>query len=178
MSSSEGTGDCSFLGGVDIGKGLRPVASLSSTAHMLSTLLSLTLAAGSFPLPSIDGKPLAATAEQKSFRLPMRFEKVRAFYDGQFTGDEAKGVTTKLSGTSGKRVLTLISTRAGDTWKKAIVREGEVETVVEVTPILRMQEELIEGNGKPLVQFIIGRSGDVDRAVEAIGDKHTEQIRK
>ena len=91
---------------------------------MLSTLLSLTLAAGSFPLPSIDGKPLAATAEQKSFRLPMRFEKVRSFYDGQFTGDDAKGVTTKISGTSGKRVLTLIPTRAGDTWKKAVVREG------------------------------------------------------
>jgi len=145
---------------------------------MLSTLLALTLTAGSFPLPSIDGKPLAATAEQKSFRLPMRFEKVRGFYDAQFVGDDAKGITAKVSGTTGKRVLTLISSRAGDTWKKAIVREGEVETVIDVTPVLRMAEEQIEGNGKPLVQFIIGRSGDVDRAVDAISRKHVEQIRQ
>lgn len=145
---------------------------------MLSTLLALTLTAGSFPLPSIDGKALAATPEQKTFRLPIRFEKVRSFYDGQFTGDEAKGITSKLSGTVGKRVLTLTSSRAGDTWKKAIVREGEIETVVEVTPVLRMEEAQIEGNAKPLVQFIIGRSADVDRAVEAIGTKHTEQIRQ
>ncbi|MDP3234781.1 MAG: hypothetical protein Q8N26_18510 [Myxococcales bacterium] len=144
---------------------------------MLSTLLALTLTAGSFPLPTIDGKPLAATAEQKSFRLPMRFEKVRGFYDAQFIGD-AKGITAKVSGTTGKRVLTLISSRAGDTWKKAIVREGEVETVIDVTPVLRMAEEQIEGNGRPLVQFIIGRSGDVDRAVDAIGRKHVEQIRQ
>lgn len=144
---------------------------------MLSTLVALTLAAGPFPLPSIDGKPLAATPEQKTFRLPMRFEKVRGFYEGQFTGDEAKGVTSKLSGTSGKRVLTLTSARAGDTWKKAVVREGETETVVEVTPVLRLEEAQIEGNAKPLVQFIIGRSADVDRAVEAIGNKHTEQLR-
>jgi len=145
---------------------------------MLSTLLALTLTAGSFPLPSIDGKALAATAEQKSFRLPMRFAKVRGFYDGQFIGDDAKGITTKLTGTTGKRVLTLVSSRAGDTWKKAVVREGEIETVIDVTPVLRMAEEQIEGNGKPLVQFIIGRSGDVDRAVEGIGRKHVEQIRQ
>jgi hypothetical protein len=41
-----------------------------------------------------------------------------------------------------------------------------------------MAEEQIEGNGKPLVQFIIGRSGDVDRAVDAISRKHVEQIRQ
>lgn len=145
---------------------------------MFSSLLALTLAAGSFPLPSIDGKPLAATAQQKTFRLPMRFEKVRSFYEEQFTGAEAKGVSSRLAGASGKRVLTLTSSRAGDTWKKAIVRESELETIVEVTPVLRMEEAQIEGNARPLVQFIIGRSGDVERAVEAIGDKHTEQIRR
>jgi hypothetical protein len=146
---------------------------------MLSLLAALTLASpGPFPLPSVDGKPLAATATQKSFRLPMRFEKVRAFYDEQFIGDDAKGVTTKLSGTTGKRVLTLASTRAGDAWKKAVVREGEIETVVEITPVMRMEEAQIEGNAKPLVQFIIGRSADVTREVEAISDKHVEQIRK
>ncbi|MBE2252540.1 MAG: hypothetical protein IAE78_23610 [Myxococcus sp.] len=145
---------------------------------MLSTVLALTLTAGAFPLPTIDGKPFAASAEQRTFRLPMRFEKVRGFYDAQFAGDEAKGVTVKVSGAPGKRVLTLASSRAGDTWKKAVVREGEVETVIDVTPVLRLAEEQIEGNGKPLVQFIIGRSGDVDRALQAIDRKHVEQLRQ
>jgi hypothetical protein len=145
---------------------------------MLSTMLALALTAGPFPLPSIDGKPLAATAEQKSFRLPMRFEKVRSFYQSQFVGDNAKGIVTTFSGTAGKRVLTIVSSRAGDTWKRAILREGESETVIDITPVLRLSEAQIEGNGKPLVQFIIGRSGDVDRAIEAIDRKHTEQIRK
>ncbi len=144
---------------------------------MLSLALSLSLTAGPFPLPAIDGKPPAVTAEQKKFRLPMRFEKVRAFYEGQFSGDEAKGVTTKAATSEGKRTLTIASTRAGDTWKRAVIREGEVDTLIELTPVLRLAETQVEGNAKPLVQFIIGRSGDVERAVEAIGDKHVEQIR-
>lgn len=144
---------------------------------MLSLAVSLALHAGSFPLPAIDGKPPAVSAEQKVFRLPMRFEKARAFYEGQFTGDDAAKVTTKVGTSNGKRTLTIVSSRAGDTWKKAVVREGEIDTVIEVTPVLRMAEEQIEGNAKPLVQFIIGRSADVDRAVKAIGDKHVEQIR-
>lgn len=144
---------------------------------MLSLALSLTLTAGPFPLPAIDGKPPAVTAEQKKFRLPMRFEKVRAFYDGQFSGDEAKGVSTKVGMADGKRTLTLVSSRAGDTWKRAVIREGEVDTVVELVPVIRVVETQIEGNAKPLVQFIIGRSADVDRAVDAIGEKHVEQIR-
>lgn len=144
---------------------------------MLSLVVALVLEAGPFPLPAIDGKPPAVTAEQKKFRLPMRFEKVRAFYDGQFAGDDAKGITSKVGSTDGKRTLTLTSSRAGDTWKKAVIREGDVDTAVELTPVLRMADTQIEGNGKPLVQFIIGRSADVDRAVNAIGDKHVEQIR-
>lgn len=144
---------------------------------MLSTLLALTLTAGAFPLPAVDGKPAAAAPEQKQFRLPMRFERVRGFYEGQFAGEGGKGVTSRLSGTPGKRVLTLTSSRPGDSWKKAVVREGEVETVVDVTPVLRLAEERIDGNGKPLVQFIIGRSADVDRAVKSIGDAHLEQIK-
>lgn len=147
------------------------------TGDMLSILLGLALHAGSFPLPAIDGKAPAVTSEQKKFRLPMRFDKVRAFYEGQFAGDEAKGITSKVSSSEGKRTLTLTSSRAGDTWKKAIIREGEVDTAVELTPVIRLSETQIEGNGKPLVQFIIGRSADVDRAVNAIGDKHVEQIR-
>lgn len=144
---------------------------------MFALALTLTLQAGSFPLPAIDGKPPAVTAEQKTFRLPMRFEKVRSFYEGQFTGEAAQRVTSKLGTSNGKRTLTIVSSRVGDTWRKAVVREGEVDTTIEITPVLRMAEEQIEGNAKPLVQFIFGRSPDVDRAVQAIGDKHVEQIR-
>lgn len=45
----------------------------------MSALLLTLLAAGPFPLPSIDGKALAVTDKQTTFRLPMRFEKARAF---------------------------------------------------------------------------------------------------
>lgn len=143
---------------------------------MLTMLAATLLTAGPFPLPSIDGKPLATTPEQKRFRLPMRFEKVRAFYDGQFATTE-EGVTRTMK-TAPVRTLTFTSKRAGDSWTRATITEGETETVVVVTPVLRMDDQLVEGNGKPLVQFVIGRSGDVDRAVQAIGEKHVEQIRK
>lgn len=143
---------------------------------MLTLLATALLTAGPFPLPSIDGKPLATTPEQKRFRLPMRFEKVRAFYESQFTAQE-EGLTRSLK-TVPVRTLTFTSKRAGDTWTRATITEGETETVVVVTPVLRLDDQLVEGNGKPLVQFVIGRSGDVDRAVQAIGDKHVEQIRR
>ena len=110
----------------------------------------------------------------------MRISSMQIFTTGvrHITNAQAEVARAQEQISSGKRVLTLVSSRAGDTWKKAIVREGEVETVIDVTPVLRMAEEQIEGNGKPLVQFIIGRSGDVDRAVDAIGRKHVEQIRQ
>jgi hypothetical protein len=47
---------------------------------MVPALLAIALTAAPFPLPAVDGKPLAVTEGQKSFRLPMRFEKVRASY--------------------------------------------------------------------------------------------------
>jgi hypothetical protein len=143
---------------------------------MLTTTLALLLAAAPFPLPSVDGKALAVSPTQKVFRLPMRFEKVRGFYQEQFTGDDAQGVTSRVSGASGKRVLTITSKRPGDPWTKALVREGEVDTVIEVTAVLQMKEESVSGSARPLVQFVIGRSADVQRAVEAIGDKHVNQL--
>jgi len=47
--------------------------------------------------------------------------------------------------------------------------------VVEVTPVLRMGEEAVSGQGRPLVEFIISRSPEVDRAVQGID--HLEQLR-
>lgn len=141
----------------------------------MSLVLLAVLAAGPFPLPAIDGKPLAVTDKQTTFRLPMRFEKVRDFYAAQFTGDAAKDVTVKPATAAAGRVLTITSKRKGDEWSKATITEKETETVVEVARILRMAGEDITGNGKPLVEFVFGRSAEVDKAVNGID--HTESMR-
>ncbi len=140
----------------------------------MSTLLLALVLAAPFPLPSIDGKPLAVTAKQKTFRLPMRFEKVKKFYAEQLLVQP--GVAQRETGVSGQRVLTLTTDAKGETWKKAVVRERETETVVEVTPVLVLDEEAISGRAKPLVQFVFGRSPEVTKAVEGID--HTEAVRK
>ena len=76
---------------------------------------------------------------------------------------------------SGKRVLTLTAKGKSESWVKALVREGEIDTVIEVTPVMRLAEEEISGNGRPLVEFIIGRSADVQKALNTID--HAEQMR-
>ncbi|MEW5739302.1 MAG: hypothetical protein AB1938_10275 [Myxococcota bacterium] len=140
-----------------------------------SLALALWLAAP-FPLPSVDGKPLAVTEAQKTFRYPLRFEKIRAFYEERFGKGQVPTVKWQVSGVPGERVLTLINTDKKDTWKKAIVREKDGETIIDVTPVLRLGEEEIVGNGRPLVEFVFGRSPDVDRAVQGID--HTEDLRR
>lgn len=146
---------------------------------LIAPLLAAALAAGPFPMPSIDGKAIAVVEGRKVFKLPMRFEKVRAFYEERFGAAKEPDVSMVVTGTAGKRLVTLTSKRAGDSWKKALVKEGEVETLVEVTAVLRLKEEEITGNGRPLVEFVIGRSGDVDQVVGPGIDKaHTEAIRK
>jgi hypothetical protein len=139
---------------------------------VIGLVLSLALAAP-FPLPAIDGKPPAVTANQKSFRLPIRFEKVKRFYVEQL-GKQAE-VTMKESSATGHRELTLSTKAKNESWTKAVVREGEMDTVIDVTPVVRLDEETISGNGKPLVEFIFGRSPDVDAAIKSID--HTEQMR-
>lgn len=138
----------------------------------MGTLVLLVLAS-SFPLPTLDGKPLAVTEHQTSFRLPQRFDKVRTFYVEQFKTRPA--VSFRVTGTPGQRVLTLTNHDKADTWRTATLRERETETVVDVVPVLRMEQTAIEGNGRPLVEFIIGRSPDVEKAVQGID--HTEAIR-
>jgi hypothetical protein len=140
---------------------------------MISLVLSMVLAAP-FPLPAVDGKALAVTDGQKVFRLPMRFEKVKQFYAAQL-GDGATAVEKSVEG---KRVLTLTAKGKAESWTKALVREGEVDVTIEVTPVMRLTEEQITGQGGPLVQFVIGRSADVQKAMDAIDQKHVEQIRK
>jgi len=142
---------------------------------MVSFALALCLAS-SFPLPSVDGKPLAVTESQKSFRYPMRFETVRAFYEARFGKGQVASVKWAVTGVPGERVLTLTNTDKADTWRKAVIHERAGETVIDVTPVLRLADEQIEGNGKPLVEFVFGRSPEVDKAVQGID--HTESIRR
>lgn len=142
---------------------------------MTAAALALFLSA-SFPLPSVDGKPLAVTESQKTFRYPLRFETIRAFYEERFGKRQVATVKWSMTGAPGERVLTLINADKKDTWRKAVVREQEAETVIDVTPVIRLADEQIEGNGRPLVQFVFGRSPDVDKAVQGID--HTDALRR
>lgn len=132
---------------------------------MLALLAALVLQAP-FPLPAVDGKPLAVSPGQRSFRLPLRFERVRAFYDAELAGQP--DVTVRLEGTPGRRRLVLTSKRKGDSWTRAVAKEGELETVVDVVPVLRLEEEQVQGSAKPLVEFVLGRSPEVQKALQSI----------
>lgn len=142
---------------------------------MTALALALLLAAP-FPLPSIDGKPLAVTEQQRTFRYPLRFETVRGFYAERFGQGQAPTVKWVVTGAPGERVLTLTNADKKDAWRRAVVREKAGETVIEVTPVLRLAEEQVEGHAKPLVEFVFGRSPEVDKAVQAID--HTEDLRR
>lgn len=142
---------------------------------MLTLALWVALAATPFPLPSIDEKPLAVTEGQTKFLVPLRFETMREFYTARLADPK---VTLALTRVNERRVLTVVSLRPSDGWKKAVIREGSMGTEVEVTPVIRVGEQQVLGNGKPLVEFVLGRSRDVDRAVEKIGDSHVEAIRQ
>jgi hypothetical protein len=136
--------------------------------------LVLVVLASPFPVPTLDGKPLSANEEQRTFRVPMRFQKVRAFYVTQLK--DWPEVTLTLTGTAGKRVLTIANRGRRDAWLKATVSERETETVIDVVPVLRMEETEVIGRARPLVQFIIGRSAAAEEA--AVNIDHTEQIRR
>lgn len=96
----------------------------------------------------------------------MRFEKVKTFYEDQFAGDAQHPI--KHAGASGNRTITLTSKRPTDAWKKAVIKEASLETTIELTPVMRMDDEGVEGRGTPLVEFIIGRSKEVDAALNSI----------
>jgi len=109
-----------------------------------------------FPLPSPDGKPLVAKEDQKQYRVPLRLRAVELFYRDRF--DKTPGVTLTVTKPQGPRTLTLKSTRKGDDWTRAIIREGEMETVIDITPVIRVGEEKVTGTARPLVEFILPRS--------------------
>src|SRR5690242_20358256 len=114
-----------------------------------------------FPLPLVGGKPVAASPGQKSFRLPLGYARVMAFYREQFRG--VAGVTLAERAPGGTldgapRELTIRSLRKTDAWASAVVREAEGGSIVDVTPVLRADAQDVKGAARPLVQFVIGRS--------------------
>jgi len=138
-------------------------------------MLWVAVGAAPFPLPSVDGKPLAVSEGQTRFVVPLRFDKMREFYRSQL-GDPQ--VVTTVSREQNGRVLTLVSRRSNEGWKRAVIRETAMGTEVLVTPVIRLGAQEVSGNGKPAVELILGRSRDVDQAVEKIDDAHLEAIRK
>lgn len=128
-------------------------------------------ALGAFPLPAVDGKPLAISDGQRSFVLPIRFERAHLFYK-QLLGQE-KGVTTKVAGSPGARTLTLVSRRSGDSWSRAVVHEQEMTTRVEVSFVIKVDPEKVVGNASPQVTFVIGRDPAAARAAAEI--EHTDR---
>jgi hypothetical protein len=120
-----------------------------------------------FPLPLVGEKPVAVAPGQKTFRLPLGYARVTAFYRDQLRG--VAGVTLAERTPAGApRELTIRSLRKTDAWASAVVREGEGETTVEVTPVLRADAQAVKGTAGPLVQFVIGRSAEARKAAESI----------
>src|SRR3954468_22632224 len=156
---------------------MRPQPTLHLALAAVLAVLTLGLPGGAgageqappepFPLPMIGGKPPAIAPGQKSFRLPLGYARVAAFYREQFRG--VAGVTlTERAPDGAPRELLVRSLRATDAWAKAVVREGEGGTTVEVTPVLRADAQDVKGGARPLVQLVIGRSDEARKAAEAI----------
>jgi hypothetical protein len=119
-----------------------------------------------FPLPSFAGKAPPVSPGQSRFRVPLRFARVEAFYRGRFGGDAGVGLAL-VRGDAG-RTLTITSRRPGDAWLKAVVREAEVDTAIEVTAGVRLQELPVEGHGRPQVQLVIPVSDEVVKMANSI----------
>lgn len=134
-------------------------------------VLSLVLAA--FPIPSIDGKPVSATAEQTQWTLPMRFEKAKKFYVERFKDNAEVRVDERSS--EGRRQLVITTRAKTETWTKAVITEREVDLRIDVTRVMRLTDEAISGTARPLVEFVFTRSPDVKKAIDSID--HTESMR-
>src|SRR3954471_1214207 len=120
-----------------------------------------------FPLPLVGGKPVAVTPGQKTFRLPLGYARVAAFYRDQFRGTAGVALVERAPGDAA-RELTLRSLRKTDAWSRAVVREVDGGTTVDVTPVLRADAQDVKGTAGPLVQFVIGRSDEARKAAESI----------
>ena len=127
-----------------------------------------------FPLPRPEGKPIAISPGQRVFRLPMRYARVERFYRDQFAADRSITITEDRS--EHQKVLNVISKRSDSAWSRVTVREGAVDTVVELTPMMRLGGEVIVGRGLPLVQVVIPLNPGVAEQAKAID--HMEDLRR
>ena len=118
-------------------------------------------------LPAVDNKPVAVSAGQRVFRLPMRFARVEAYYRALYATDAEVRMTVARDDAG--RTLTLQSRKPGDAWAKAVIREAPVDTVVEVTPVIRLGPEVVEARPqRPLVQFVFKHADEVQRQANSI----------
>jgi hypothetical protein len=116
----------------------------------------------------VGGKPIAIAPGQKTFRLPLGFARVAGFYRDQFRGVAGVTLTEHAPRRDAPRELVVRSLRATDTWAKAVVRETDAGTTVDVTPVLRADAQDVKGAARPLVEIVIGRSDEARKAVESI----------
>jgi hypothetical protein len=142
----------------------------SAFAALLLPLCAAAQAGQPFPLPAPDGKALAVSPGQKAFRLPVRFEAAERFYRQQF--DKQEGIRIHPELKDGRRLLRIESKRSGELWAKATLREGELETIVELVPVLRADETTVQGKAAPLV-IVIPRSREAAKMADEM--EHLER---
>lgn len=126
-----------------------------------------------FPIPTIDGKAPASAPDQSKWTLPMRFEKAKKFYAGEFKTNADVKLTERTR--DGHRELVITTKASKETWTRAVVIEREIDVSIEVTRVMRLNDEEISGTARPLVEFVFTRSPDIDKAVKSID--HTESMR-
>ena len=131
-----------------------------------ATVAAASAPVTAFRLPAVDNKPIATAPSQRVFRLPMRFARVEAFYRGLYVSDP--NVRFVPGHDEAGRTLTLRSTKPGDAWARAVIHEGVVDTVVEVTPVVHLQAEIVEGRAKPWVTFVFKHSDEVANMANSI----------
>ncbi|MGV3619237.1 MAG: hypothetical protein ACO1OB_00390 [Archangium sp.] len=126
-----------------------------------------------FPIPTIDGKAPASAPEQTKWTLPMRFEKAKKFYAEEFKSNADVKLTERTR--DGHRELVITTKASKETWTRAVVTEREVDVSLEVTRVMRLNDEAISGTARPLVEFVFTRSPEIDEAIRNID--HTESMR-
>jgi hypothetical protein len=152
---------------------MRHMLELVAAALVIAAVPASSLAeekkdSGAFPLPLVDGKPIAVTGGQKHFRFPLGFDRISKFYREQLSNLDGVTLATRTDLSTGKRELIIRSRRLSDRWTKAVVREADAGTTIDLTPVVRAAEEQVVGQAQPLVQFVIGRSDEARKAVESI----------
>jgi hypothetical protein len=125
-------------------------------------MVTLSILAGTpFPLPTVNGKPVARVEGQRKFRVPIRFEAARAFYQSNL-----KTAKQRLVLLAGRRKLELTCTEPSPQWTRAVISEGDIDTVIEVTPVIQLDVLPVGAQGRPSVDLILPRSPEVEKSLK------------